>query len=530
MITPRPAALSGVVLFLSLLVLGTLVYGDYGMSIDSSKQKYHGLVTAKYLTEIFYPQISSQEIFTQLANLEDYEYRYYGTLFQLPFVFLEVFTDTSSHQSLLFRHLATFLLFFISLLFFYRVSLDRFSGWIPILGVLVILTTPRIFAESFYNIKDINALSLYLISACAGLRFVEKRSYASALLFSLACAIAINIRINTAILPLIVVIIYSYGFIKLRSKRDIPVLGSFLCMCTIFTVLFYPASWANPINFFLDALVFFGKYKVWDGTVIYFGNLVPGQHLPWHYLPVWIAITIPPIYSICMAFGMALGFTRVFRAKSWLTSDVNFQRDTYFLILWVVPLLVIITIGSTLYGGWRHLYFVYPPMVWSIMVFFQALAELKPSIYLPKSLFKKQSLSPLLFPIATILLTLEIAITALWMVRNHPYQYMYFNPFVRPYVEKNFDRDYWRISSRQALQHLMDVEENKTVKIAGSFSSAVLGFLSNEDLKRFQYSGRSEADYFIEFYRNKMGDTNTGKEVYSIKVDDIKIATIIKLE
>ena len=111
--------------------------------------------------------------------------------------------------------------------------------------------------------------------------------------------------------------------------------------------------------------------SIWHLTHWFPSTLVAGQHLPWHYIPVWMVITLPTLYSILIINGLIITIRQVFKPNSLHLNKSNFLYDFYFLALGLVPLLIIIIIKSTLYGGWRHLYFIYPPLVWFAMVALQ---------------------------------------------------------------------------------------------------------------------------------------------------------------
>ena len=63
------------------------------------------------------------------------------------------------------RHILVFLYFFIGLIFFYKILLNRFKNeTIALLGVILLFITPRIFCDSFQNTKDIIFLTFIIIS------------------------------------------------------------------------------------------------------------------------------------------------------------------------------------------------------------------------------------------------------------------------------------------------------------------------------------------------------------------------------
>ena len=104
------------------------------------------------------------------------------------------------------------------------------------------------------------------------------------------------------------------------------------------------------------------------------GQYYPSEALPWHYLPVWIGISTPII--ILAGFVIGIG--------EWIRSTILFFQgvtdDTLKKIgRWVsnpdtlpwlavagwlvIPIISIYLFHSVLYNGWRHLFFIYPPIV-----------------------------------------------------------------------------------------------------------------------------------------------------------------------
>jgi len=62
-------------------------------------------------------------------------------------------------------HMLNFCIFLLSCYFFYLLIYKRFSSkLLAYLAIVIILTTPRIFAESFYNARDLFYMSFLVIN------------------------------------------------------------------------------------------------------------------------------------------------------------------------------------------------------------------------------------------------------------------------------------------------------------------------------------------------------------------------------
>ena len=129
------------------------------------------------------------------------------------------------------RHLVTFLLFYTSVFFFYRLCKYRFNSWkIGLLGSLFLILSPRIFAHSFYNPKDLPFLSMFIISIYTLVSYLNRKTLPRAAIHALICALLIDIRILGIIVPLFTVIFLFADLliikpIKIKNKK---IIGSFL--------------------------------------------------------------------------------------------------------------------------------------------------------------------------------------------------------------------------------------------------------------------------------------------------------------
>src|SRR5215467_6984714 len=216
--------------FLVLLVIGLCIYRDYGISWDEPKQRISGAVTLKYLAERFAPSLLNDTA-NHLESLNDYKDRDYGIAFETPAVALELMFGLGSPEGLpfplprdgktvfMFRHLLTFLLTLAGIFAVQKIAERRFSDWrIGLLAALFLVLTPRLFAESFYNSKDVVFMAVFAIAMNTTILFVLNPSLKSGFLHALASAVAIDVRIVAVILPLATVAI----LIVRLLKRELP--------------------------------------------------------------------------------------------------------------------------------------------------------------------------------------------------------------------------------------------------------------------------------------------------------------------
>ena len=124
-----------------------------------------------------------------------------------------------------------------------------------------------------------------------------------------------------------------------------------------------------PIKNFFIVLSNLSKFDV-EIYNLYMGNYINAKSLPWHYTLVWQLITIPIVYLILFLMGFLLVVYRfVKRLKQIENEDFwrgnNELLDLIFLATYLIPIFLIIIFNSTLYDGWRHLYFIYPSFLLS---------------------------------------------------------------------------------------------------------------------------------------------------------------------
>ena len=123
-----------------------------------------------------------------------------------------------SRNYFLLRHLFNFLIFFTSSIFFYLILRKRFSKILSIVGFLFLILSPRIFAESFYNIKDLIFLSFFVISLFFAINFLDKSSYKNLFFSSLSCSFVISTKVIGIIVPLIVLVFFIFEMMDNEKK------------------------------------------------------------------------------------------------------------------------------------------------------------------------------------------------------------------------------------------------------------------------------------------------------------------------
>src|SRR5262249_34061928 len=146
---------------------------------------------------------------------------------------------------------------------------------------------------------------------------------------------------------------------ELPVRGTLGAMAVYLPAAFLFVVAMWVWLWGNPVGHFLEAFASMARFR-YQGDTLYLGHAVPSDALPWHYAPVWIAITTPPLYLVLFVVGAAAILWRLATRGLALWEGDEELQDLFFLGLVVLPIAAVIVLHSVLYGGWRHLYFIYP--------------------------------------------------------------------------------------------------------------------------------------------------------------------------
>jgi len=506
--------------FAILLIVGLSVYKNYGVSWDEGMSRTNGTWNYNYVAGGDRKSFDFESL--QATQSGHYE-RYYGSAFDLSLVTLEhVLRLADSRAVYLMRHLATFGFFYLGTLAFYWLLRRQFGDWrLALLGAVFLVLSPRLFADAFYNPKDLPFLASVQIALASMILFLDNMSWQRALLHGLACALCIDIRIFGLLLPVITVVLAVPRLRELRSagqraRANIASLGICLCAIAFGTYAFWPLLWTHPVTNFLKALRTLGRVP-WSGTILYLGQAVPAGKLPWHYLFVWIAITTPLLYLILFALGLIRCFFKALTHPwRWLVEDA---LEVAFLVTLAAPLAAVVILHLNVYDGWRHLYFTYPALL-----YFSILGVASVTSWLSR-LGKVSVPARILAALAVVLCLLQVSWT---MIRYHPLQNIYFNRLAGrnlTEIRRRFEMDYWGLSQRKALERLLELDPSPAIRVSGP-TTITAAILPPALRNRLEFTEPESATYLISFYRWHPEDYAQEDEVDAIRIDGAKICVI----
>ena len=147
-----------ILFFTAFLLYGLLTVKDYGISTDELIERESSLITYRYMVPSVADVVTETVNFPELVPLLEYKDRYYGMAVQIPAVVVEHLLGfrLDIRKVFLMRHLYNFLMFFTAAAFFYKLCRKLGHGMgASLLGVAILILTPRILAHADYNIKEI---------------------------------------------------------------------------------------------------------------------------------------------------------------------------------------------------------------------------------------------------------------------------------------------------------------------------------------------------------------------------------------
>jgi hypothetical protein len=536
-----------VLFFASVLIIGLCIYDDYGISTDEPVQRQHSLINYEYINQtLFGRQISYiQEL--GLPPLEDYEYKFYSMATQLPLVAMEDasgFTMTE-HNIYLMRHLYTFLIYFVSLIFFFFLCKELFkSSVFSLAGTAMLYLFPRFFAESFYNIKDLMFVAIFIIALYCMIKVLKSnRRLLWIVLFSIAVAFATNTRIVGLMLLPVLLLFMLIEDIAVNAAKDSEIkeimqlpnitgkciilkrIAPYFLICIISIVAYFaitPASWQDPFGYAKSTLLQFSDYSsIWEGSMLFEGNAITVDKMPWYYIPVWMGITVPVFYLILFVAGT--GFL-VWGAVKRGIKEIFANRYMYLIfMLFLVPLLIFMIAHLTIYIGWRHVYFLFIPFLLTAIYGLVCLQERFGQTDI--------KLGKMIMPIVTVT---ALAIGGVRIIIDHPYQNAMFNEYGVGIADQ-YDRDYWALTYKDMIGYILQNNDG-TIRIGTYDYRAAIAYkiLTEEQRKRIvivESEKIDTADFILDNLRLTAGNdyfVDGFSEYYSIWQDGYKIGTALK--
>ncbi len=350
--------------------------------------------------------------------------------------------------------------FFGFLAVFYGARISKMLGGARagLITLLILALSPRFVGDMMNNSKDIPFAGVYAASVFYLLCFFKEMSaprWQTILLLIFSFSAAIGIRVGGYLLLFYLVFFAPLFWVAWAFKQEgnwrgvvsrrtagLKLFGRILLI--VFAayfggMIFWPFAQVAPFQGPLIVFKQMSQFTAWDNFVLFQGSRIRASDLPWYYLPHWIAITVP--FS-CLTGWVLFGafFYRLRRFCEW-------KLVLFALFAGFFPVAYIILKDSIVYDGWRHVLFIYAPLAAFAGMGWEALFQFLNS--------------PRLRNIAAVILIFFYLGPLIWMIRNHPNQYVYFNGLVGGVngAFGKYETDYFGNSLRAASEWLMEYHE-----------------------------------------------------------------------
>ncbi len=485
-----------VAFFLVYLFVGLHVYSDYGVSIDEYSQIDLG-------------RVNYERIVSGSPEIQTHYDRYYGPAFEAPlYVLSTVLNSRFGMDYMSARHLGIFLFFACSLIFFYRL-LFAVNGnpAYGLLGVVLLVVSPRFFAESFYNTKDMAFMAATVMVLWA-LHHASRKKLASIILLAVATGFSIALRAQGLLLFLVVTGVLLFTGNENKHNR-IQTICWYAALTLVAAYAMFPVFWNDPIK---NIIGFWRSAANPIGVpAYYFGVSYVSPVIPWHYHFVWVGITS----LVSVLFTSIIG--AVWFVRRVITTGNKEAGRVYVAMLFTIigSLLTSVFFHPRSYDGWRHMYYIYPCMVGF-------------SVYLVR-----QSMKFRWFAVAVILMIAIDSLFALrFIIRNHPNQYVYFNRLAGgfPHAKANFDFDYWGISYKQILIYLLSMPVPRPTAV---YFQQAFPYTERDMATKLKEKGMTvtpsvdEADVYVTIDRDlKEPPPPSFRKIYAVTVEGADLSAI----
>ncbi len=448
--------------FLSIIFLvGILTLLPYGAYLDqTSEQRILFANIEEYMI-----QFGAED--SQLVHdLQDFgvlpisidEDRDHGMAVYYPAFSVWFINQHSYYWGSVFWHVYTFLIIFWGMcsLFFLGKELFK-SEKIAGFTTLMFFLTPRIFAESHYNNKDVVLASLCFTMFYWGMRLMKDKSIKSLSMLAFVGALAFNMKIiggwTFGALGLYILI-----YFIVTKQMDKQLWGkTILCivMWVVLSILLTPGCWVNMVEFFEYLFLGAVDYNLWHDWVLFDGRMVHQDYtgMPKKYLPIFMLYTIPVGILLLCAIGSIYAVVDSVRRKSKGLADAGYV--VAILVIGAVPLVYAVLAATPLYNGWRHFYFVYSSLIVGLG-------------YGAYRLWEFAKLRNWQKPVAVVS-GAYVVLLAVGIAVNYPQEHSYFNILAGDNVVERYELDYWDMSVKQAFDSVIEDKDSEVASV-GAFN------------------------------------------------------------
>lgn len=518
-----------VVILAGFILLPRLSF-DYGMTWDAKRHNIYGYDMLKY----FETDGEDKAALSETSTMN--EFRYYGEHFNVIASWLN--THVKLWGEFETRHFLNALYGFLAMLFAALAAKEIGSWRSGLMAFVLIIFSPVFFGHSMNNPTDIPfaagcAMALYYLIKV--LKNLPSPKFAYLLWCGIGIGIAIGSRIGgivfyayTGLFMAINLIMYARktSFAQ-ASKLLLPyfITGTTIVLIGHFAgISLWPfgqeavmSNWFVALQKSTSTEFFTYNHELFEGVRMYMGNV------PWYYLPKFIIINAP--LSVLVGFVLLVGL--------FFTWKKNFAATyPYFLVVLFVlifPIVYAEVKSMYYYNGWRHYMFTYPPLIVLTALGWESLFRM--------------SKNTIVHAVLTVVVIGFVSLPAMWMVKNHPNEVVYYNELVggTKGAYGNYEMDYYSNSCREAAEWI--AKQHPTGKLVVAINNepltgAYYAQKINPDIE-FQWVREYEEerqfwDYAIytsrTYSKNELlnGAFPPKGTVYEVKTDGVPVCVVVK--
>ena len=481
-------ARSGLLICALFLLIGLALVGDYGVGADQGTQRLIAEANVNYILG----RADGILVFNGRDALVPSD-RFYGIAFELPLLLAERalgWEDLYYVNRL--RLTLTHLFFIVGAFFFYRLAYRLFRNRpLAILALLLFLLHPRIYAHSFVNTKDLPFLSMFVIALYLLERAFRRDTVGAFVLLGIAVGLLTNLRIMGVMLLAAVLAMRGLDLFYATSgperKGILRTGGIFLLTAGLTWYAVTPYAWPDPLDYLAGSLDLTVNHPT-VVSVLFQGQRIPSDQLPWHYLPTWFLITAPPFMPLLALGGAAVVMARVGRRPGAVFRNTRLRFAGLLLAAALLPALAAALLGSNQYDDWRHLYFSYAPLC---LLAAGGMGGLTAALARQRRRFQVGVYG---------LAGLGFVLILLQMAQIHPLQHIYFNFLVDRTTPEGlraqYAMDYWQAAQGPALQYLLKRYPGETMAVRTEYRE-LWAALPPAARQRLPLAGGRSADYYL---------------------------------
>ncbi len=423
----------GLLVCAALLAVGFAVVDDYGVGGDEHAQRHRA--------EEFLPYIKGD------TALPSDHTKFYGVAFELLMLQIERRLGLEDPRNVwLMRHLVMHLFFlaggFCGSLLVYRLF-DR-KGF-ALVALLLFVLQPRLYANSFFNSKDIPFLSMFMASLYLTHRAFLKNTVRAFLLCGVSVGILTNLRIMGVMLFPAILALRGLDLIQGSPGQRKQVLATGLVFalagpCTLYVLS--PYLWTNLLEFWTAVQTLSHHPAI--HSELFQGRLVRSNNLPPHFILTWIVISMSPVTLLSGALGVIVVAVRSIREPRAAVGNTDLRFGLLLVACLTLPVVAIVVLGSHVYEHWRHVFFLHAPLC-SLGMF---------GLHWTEGTLESKRLKGG----GCVLTGIGLMVTIVEMVQIHPHQHAYFNFLVDrttpEYLRTRYQIDPEMNACREGLEFL----------------------------------------------------------------------------